>query len=101
MATSAARSLFTRVFVGDGRRDLYNCCIRCLPRSFGEGIYTGKGFTTDTINVVLGNGFPAMPSSAMILEVALPPGRLTTDIALIDGYPSRYDAYALPPLGEG
>ncbi|NLY30998.1 MAG: glycosyl transferase [Firmicutes bacterium] len=98
VATSAARSLFTRVFAGDGGVDPYTTAVSDVYQDlFGEGIYTGKGiYHVDTFNAVLGE---RLPDNAILshdlLEGSYLRAGLTTDIELIDGYPGRYDAYAL------
>ncbi|NLA58293.1 MAG: glycosyl transferase [Firmicutes bacterium] len=98
VATSTARSLFTRVFAGDGGVDPYTTAVSDVYQDlFGEGIYTGKGiYHVDTFNAVLGE---RLPDNAVLshdlLEGSYLRAGLTTDIELIDGYPSRYDAYAL------
>ena len=98
VATSAARSLFTRVFAGDGGVDPYTTAVSDVYQDlFGEGIYTGKGiYHIDTFNAVLGERLPGNAIlSHDLLEGSYLRAGLTTDIELIDGYPSRYDAYAL------
>ena len=98
VATSAARSLFTRVFAGDGGIDPYTTAVSDVYQDlFGEGIYTGKGiYHVDTFNAVLGQ---RLPDNAILshdlLEGSYIRAGLTSDIELIDGYPARYDAYAL------
>ena len=97
VATSAARSLFTKVFAGDGgidptrplypmftkifsvrdlyrERDLPRRHFQCCPRE------------TAPENAILSHD---------LLEGSYLRAGLTTDIELIDGYPGRYDAYAL------
>jgi len=98
VATSAARSLFTKVFAGDGGIDPYTTAVSDVYQDlFGEGIYTGKGiYHVDTFNAVLGERLPENAIlSHDLLEGSYLRAGLTTDIELIDGYPGRYDAYAL------
>ena len=98
VATAAARSLFTRVFAGDGGVDPYTTAVSDVYQDlFREGIYTGKGiYHVDTFNAVLGR---RLPDNAILshdlLEGSYIRAGLTTDIELVDGYPARYDAYAL------
>ena len=93
-----AKSLFTRVFAGDGGIDPYTTAVSDVYQDlFGEGIYTGKGiYSVDIFNAVLGQ---RLPDDAILshdlLEGSYVRAGLTTDIELIDGYPARYDAYAL------
>ncbi|NMB11318.1 MAG: glycosyl transferase, partial [Firmicutes bacterium] len=98
IVASVARSLFTRVFAGDGGVDPYTTAVSDVYQDlFGEGIYTGKGiYHVDTFNAVLGE---RLPNNAILshdlLEGSYIRAGLTTDIELVDGYPARYDAYAL------
>ena len=98
VATSAARSFFTKVFAGDGGVDPYTTAVSDVYQDlFGEGIYTGKGiYHVDTFNAILGE---RLPDNAILshdlLEGSYIRAGLTTDIELVDGYPARYDAYAL------
>ena len=98
VATSAARSLFTRVFAGDGGVDPYTTAVSDVYQDlFGEGIYTGKGiYDVDVFNAVLGQRLPENAIlSHDLLEGSYIRAGLATDIELVDGYPARYDAYAL------
>ncbi len=98
VVTAATRSLFTRVYAGDGGVDPYTTAVSDVYQDlFGEGIYTGKGiYDVDVFNSVLGQRFPDdAVLSHDLLEGSYVRAGLTTDIELIDGYPARYDAYAL------
>ncbi|NMB24453.1 MAG: glycosyl transferase, partial [Firmicutes bacterium] len=98
VVAAVTRSLFTKVFAGDGGIDPYTTAVSDVYQDlFGEGIYTGKGiYNVDIFNAVLGQ---RLPDDAILshdlLEGAYVRAGLATDIELIDGYPARYDAYAL------
>lgn len=98
VVAAVTRSLFTRVFAGDGGIDPYTTAVSDVYQDlFGEGIYTGKGiYNVDIFNSVLGQ---RLPDDAILshdlLEGSYVRAGLATDIELIDGYPARYDAYAL------
>lgn len=97
-ATSASCTFFTRVFAGESGVDPYTTAVSDVYQDlFGEGIYTGKGiYDVDVFNEVLGE---RLPDNAVLshdlLEGSYVRAGLVSDIELVDGYPARYDAYAL------
>jgi cyclic beta-1,2-glucan synthetase len=93
---SARRSFFTRSFAGQPGIDPYTTAVSDLYQDlFGEGIFTGKGiYDLRTVDQMLGDRFPdnAILSHDLI-EGEMIRTALVSDIELIDGYPSHYDAY--------
>ncbi len=92
---SANRSLFSRIFAGQGGIDPYTTAVSDIYQDiFGEGIFTGKGiFDVDVYMQVLKDSIPDNSVlSHDLLEGAYFRTGLVTDIELIDGYPSRYNS---------
>ena len=95
---SANRSKFSQVFAGTGGIDPYVCASSDIYQDlFGEAIFTGKGiYNLEVFQKVLSD---TIPDNAILshdlLEGSYLRAGLATDIELIDGYPSRYNAYAL------
>ena len=93
---SACRSFFTRSFAGQPGIDPYTTAVSDLYQDlFGEGIFTGKGiYDLKTVDRMLWDRFPdnAILSHDLI-EGEMIRTALVSDIELIDGYPSHYDAY--------
>ncbi len=93
---SANASLFSRIFAGQGGIDLYTTAVSDVYQDlFGEGIFTGKGiYEVDTFERLLTNAIPDNTVlSHDLLEGSYVRVGLVTDIELIDGYPSKYNAY--------
>ena len=95
---SANKSLFSRIFTGQEGIDPYASAISDVYQDlFGEGIFTGKGiYDINVFNTILRD---AIPENAILshdlLEGSYVRAGLATDIELVDGYPSRYNSYAL------
>lgn len=93
----ANRSLFTRIFAGQGGVDPYTTAVSDIYQDiFNEGIFTGKGiYEVDIFLRVLENRIPdnAVLSHDLIEGCYLRAG-LVSDIELVDGYPARYNTYA-------
>ncbi len=95
---SANRSVFTRIFAGQGGIDPYTTAISDIYQDlFGEGIFTGKGiYDIDVFNRILKDAFPDnRVLSHDLLEGNFARVGLATDIELIDGYPSGYGSYMM------
>lgn len=94
----ANRSLFTRIFAGQGGIDPYTTSVSDIYQDiFGEGIFTGKGiYEVDVFRRVLEVRIPdnSVLSHDLIEGCHLRAG-LVTDIELVDGYPSRYNSFAM------
>ncbi len=94
---SANKSVFSRIFTGQEGIDPYSCAISDVYQDlFGEGIFTGKGiYDVVVFRNVLKN---AIPENAVlshdILEGSYVRVGLSSDLELIDSYPSRYNSYA-------
>ena len=95
---SANQSKFSQVFAGTGGIDPYVCASSDIYQDlFGEAIFTGKGiYDLEIFQKVLKD---TLPDNAILshdlLEGSYLRAGLATDIELIDGYPSRYNAYAM------
>lgn len=95
---SASRSVFTRIFAGQGGIDPYTTATSDVYQDlFGEGIFTGKGiYDLNIFNRVLRD---AIPDNAVLshdlLEGSYIRTALATDIELIDSYPARYSSYIM------
>ncbi len=93
----ANRSLFTRIFAGQGGVDPYTTAVSDIYQDiFNEGIFTGKGiYEVDIFLRVLENRIPdnAVLSHDLIEGCYLRAG-LVSDIELVDGYPARYNTFA-------
>ena len=94
----ANRSLFTRIFAGQGGIDPYTTSVSDIYQDiFGEGIFTGKGiYEVDVFREVLEARIPdnSVLSHDLIEGCHVRAG-LVTDIELVDGYPSRYNSFAI------
>ena len=94
--TSERKSMFTRIFAGSGGTDLYtNAVSDVYQDNFDEGIYTGKGiYDLDVFHEVLKDVIPENSVlSHDLLEGSYLRCGLSSDIMLMDGYPSHYLAY--------
>jgi len=95
---SANKSKFSQIFAGTGGIDPYVCASSDIYQDlFGEAIFTGKGiFDVDVFYKVLKDSIPDNSVlSHDLLEGSYLRAGLATDIELIDGYPARYNSYAL------
>jgi hypothetical protein len=93
----ANRSLFTRIFAGQGGIDPYTTAVSDIYQDiFDEGIFTGKGiFEIDVFRSVLENRIPENAIlSHDLLEGCLLRAGLVSDIELVDGYPARYNSFS-------
>lgn len=95
---SANQSRFSQIFAGTGGIDPYVYASSDIYQDlFGEAIFTGKGiYDLEVFQKVLKDTIPdnAVLSHDLLEGSYLRTG-LATDIELIDGYPSKYNAYAL------
>ena len=93
----ANRSLFTRIFAGQGGIDPYTTAVSDIYQDiFDEGIFTGKGiYEIDIFRRVLDDRIPdnKVLSHDLIEGCHLRAG-LVSDIELVDGYPARYNSFA-------
>lgn len=93
---SANRSVFSKVFAGQGGLDPYTAAVSDIYQDlFDEGIFTGKGvYDVDVFKGVLDSRIPdnTVLSHDLIEGCHLRAG-LVSDIKLVDGYPASYDAY--------
>lgn len=93
----ANRSLFTRIFAGQGGIDPYTTAVSDIYQDiFDEGIFTGKGiYEIDIFRRVLEDRIPdnTVLSHDLIEGCHLRAG-LVSDIELVDGYPARYNSYS-------
>lgn len=95
---SANASRFSRIFAGQGGIDIYTNAVSDIYQDyFGEGIFTGKGiYELRVFQGILRNKIPENTVlSHDLIEGAHVRTGLVTDIELIDGYPSRYNAYSM------
>jgi hypothetical protein len=93
---SAARSRLAAIFSGQSGFDIYARAISDpYQELYGEGIFTGKGiYEVAAFHAVLDRRFPRNSLlSHDLIEGAYVRAGLTTDIELIDDYPSHYSAY--------
>ncbi len=92
----AGKSLFTRIFAGQGGIDPYTTAISDIYQDiFDEGIFTGKGiYEIDIFLRVLDERIPenTVLSHDLIEGCHLRAG-LVSDIELVDGYPARFNSY--------
>jgi len=94
--TSANKSLFSRIFAGQGGIDPYTTAVSDIYQDlFREGIFTGKGiFDVDVFRHILKTAIPENTVlSHDLLEGCYIRTGLVTDIELMDGYPWRYNSY--------
>jgi cyclic beta-1,2-glucan synthetase len=91
-----ARSRLASIFAGETGLDPYTRAISDVYQDlYGEGTFTGKGiYEVETMFRVLTRRFPrnALLSHDLI-EGAYARAGLTTDIVVIEDYPSHYSAY--------
>lgn len=95
---SVNKSLFSRIFAGEEGRDPYASAVSDVYQDlFGEGIFTGKGiYDIDVFQKLLANVIPENTVlSHDLLEGSYIRAGLVTDLELIDGYPSKYNSYAM------
>ena len=94
---SASRSRFVRIFSGNTGIDPYTTAVSDVYQDlFGEGSFTGKGlYDVDAFQTTLDKRVP--PNSLLshdLFESLFARAALTTEIELLDDYPSSYLAYA-------
>jgi hypothetical protein len=93
---SASRSRLASIYSGQTGYDIYSRAISDVYQDlYGEAIFTGKGiYDVDALRQVLEHRFPrnALLSHDLI-EGAYARAGLTSDIEVIDDYPSHYSAY--------
>ncbi len=95
---SANASRFSKVFAGQGGIDIYTNAVSDIYQDyFDEGIFTGKGiYELAVFQRILRNAIPENTVlSHDLIEGAHVRTGLVTDIELIDGYPSRYNAHSM------
>lgn len=93
----ANRSMFTRIFAGQGGIDPYTTAVSDIYQDiFGEGIFTGKGiYDVDAFSAALHGSIPDNTVlSHDLLEGCYLRAGLVSDIELVDGYPGSYGSYA-------
>ena len=93
----ANRSMFTRIFAGQGGIDPYTTAVSDIYQDiFDEGIFTGKGiYDVDAFSAVLHDSIPDNTVlSHDLLEGCYLRAGLVSDIELVDGYPGSYSSYA-------
>jgi len=94
---SAARSRLAQVYSGQTGFDIYTRAVSDTYQDvFGEGIYTGKGiYEVDIFRKLLERRFPINRLlSHDLMEGLYARTALTTDIEVVDDYPSHYSAYS-------
>lgn len=95
---AAYKTLFTKIFAGPGGIDTYSSAGSDLYQDvWGEGIFTGKGiFDCD---IFLKTAAALIPENRVLshdlLEGCYLRTGLTSGIELLDGFPSKYNSYAL------
>jgi hypothetical protein len=93
---SASRSRLAAIYSGQTGFDIYTRAISDAYQDlYGEGIFTGKGiYEISTLHAVLDRRFPRNSLlSHDLIEGSYARVGLTTDIEVIDDYPSHYSAY--------
>lgn len=95
---SVNKSLFSRIFAGEEGRDPYASAVSDVYQDlFGEGIFTGKGIYD--INVFQKLLVDAIPENTVLshdlLEGSYIRAGLVSELELIDGYPAKYNSYAM------
>ncbi len=93
----ANRSLFTRIFAGQGGIDPYTTAVSDIYQDlFDEGIFTGKGiYDVDIFSRSLHDTIPDNTVlSHDLLEGCFLRAGLVSDIELVDGYPGSYSSFA-------
>ncbi|HEV8135334.1 MAG TPA: glucoamylase family protein [Pyrinomonadaceae bacterium] len=94
---SASHSRFARVFSGNTGIDPYTTAVSDVYQDlFGEGSFTGKGlYDVDAFQATLEQRAPENTLlSHDLFESLFARAALTTEIELLDDYPSSYQAYA-------
>lgn len=95
--SSASKSKFVQIFSGYTGIDPYTTAVSDVYQDFfGEGSFTGKGlYDVDTFQRALND---RVPENALLshdlFESLFARAALTTDIEVLDDYPSSYEAYA-------
>ena len=87
------KNLFTKIFAGSGGIDSYtNAISDTYQDNFGEGIFTGKGiFDLKVYSKILKNEIPENTVlSHDLLEGCYLRCGLSSDITVMDGYPTKY-----------
>jgi len=90
------KSFFTKIYAGSGGKDAYTNAISDIYQdNFEEGIFTGKGiYDLATFSTVLSNEIPENTVlSHDLLEGNYLKCGLATDIMLLDGFPTSYNAF--------
>ena len=93
---SASRSRMASIYSGQTGFDIYTRAISDAYQDlYGEGIFTGKGiYEINALHAVLDRRFPRNSLlSHDLIEGSYARVGLTTDIEVIDDYPSHYSAY--------
>jgi len=93
---SASRSRLASIYSGQTGFDIYTRAISDAYQDlFSEGIFTGKGiYEINALHAVLDRRFPRNSLlSHDLIEGSYARVGLTTDIEVIDDYPSHYSAY--------
>lgn len=90
------KSMFTKIYAGSGGIDSYTNAISDIYQdNFQEGIFTGKGiYDLEVFSKVLENEIPENTVlSHDLLEGCYLRCGLVSDIMLMDGYPTTYNAF--------
>lgn len=93
---STSRSRLAAIFAGETGLDPYTRAVSDVYQDlYGEGSFTGKGiYEVDALIRVLNRRFPRNSLlSHDLIEGAYARAGLTTDIVVIEDYPSHYSAY--------
>ncbi len=94
---SASQSRFVKIFSGNTGIDPYTTAVSDVYQDlFGEGSFTGKGlYVVDAFQTTLNDRVPENSLlSHDLFESLFARAALTTEIELLDDYPSSYIAYA-------
>jgi cyclic beta-1,2-glucan synthetase len=95
--SSASRSRLASLYSGQTGFDLYTLAVSDAYQDlYGEGSFTGKGiYEVATLHAVLDRRFPRNSLlSHDLIEGAYARAGLTTDVEVIDDYPSHYSAWS-------
>jgi len=92
----ANKSLFTRIFAGQGGIDPYTTAVSDIYQDlFDEGIFTGKGIYD--VDMFIAALHEAIPDNTVLshdlLEGCYLRAGLVSDIELVDGYPGSYSTF--------
>ena len=93
---SSRKSKFVEIFAGLGGTDSYTNAISDIYQdNFDEGIFTGKGiYDLNVFSTILKNQIPENTVlSHDLLEGNYLRCALVSDVLLLDGYPSKFNAY--------